>query len=67
MKLKEINYNVSADRNIFYSAYLRAPLQYNDVDPDKADKEKVDVTDVEEQKKEPIIDIDVKVNVPKLF
>ena len=34
-KLSDIYATVNTDKNIFYSAYLKGKIQYNDVDPDK--------------------------------
>ena len=34
-KLKEVNSIVNTDKNIFYSAYLKSKVQFNDVDPNK--------------------------------
>ncbi len=37
-KVIDIYYTVNTDKNVFYSAYLRSKVQYNDVDPDKMSK-----------------------------
>ena len=34
-KLKDVNSIVNTDKNIFYSAYLKSRVQFNDVDPNK--------------------------------
>ena len=34
-KLADVYSNVNTDKNIFYSAYMKEKIQYNDVDPDK--------------------------------
>ena len=34
-KLADVHSNVNTDKNVFYSAYLKGKIQYNDVDPDK--------------------------------
>jgi hypothetical protein len=34
-KLIDVYSNVNTERNIFYSAYMKGKIQYNDVDPDK--------------------------------
>lgn len=34
-KLADVHSNVNTDKNVFYSAYLKGKVQYNDVDPDK--------------------------------
>ena len=34
-KIYDVYVNSTSDTNIFYSAYLKSKLQYNDVDPDK--------------------------------
>ena len=35
MKLVDIHAIVNTEENIFYSAYLKGKVQFNDVDPDK--------------------------------
>lgn len=35
MKLIDVQNTVNSEKNIFYSAYLKTKIQYNDVDPDK--------------------------------
>ena len=35
-KLADVYANVNTEKNVFYSAYLKGKVQYNDVDPDKA-------------------------------
>lgn len=35
MKLMDVQNTVNSEKNIFYSAYLKTKVQYNDVDPDK--------------------------------
>ena len=35
-KLADVHSNVNTKKNVFYSAYLKGKVQYNDVDPDKA-------------------------------
>jgi hypothetical protein len=34
-KLGDVYANVNTEKNVFYSAYLKGKVQYNDVDPDK--------------------------------
>jgi hypothetical protein len=34
-KLADVHSNVNTEKNVFYSAYLKGKIQYNDVDPDK--------------------------------
>ena len=34
-KLADVYANVTSEQNVFYSAYLKAKVQYNDVDPNK--------------------------------
>ena len=46
-KLADVHSNVSTEKNVFYSAYLKGKVQYNDVDPDKAALLKI-----EDEKKE---------------
>ena len=35
MKVSDVYSRVNTKKNIFYSAYLKNKVQYNDVDPDK--------------------------------
>jgi len=44
-KLADVHSNVSTEKNVFYSAYLKGKVQYNDVDPDK-------VLKIEDEKKD---------------
>ena len=46
-KLADVHSNVNTEKNVFYSAYLKGKVQYNDVDPDKAALLKI-----EDEKKE---------------
>jgi hypothetical protein len=46
-KLGDVHSNVNTEKNVFYSAYLKGKVQYNDVDPDKAALLKI-----EDEKKE---------------
>jgi hypothetical protein len=34
-KLADVYANVNTERNVFYSAYMKGKIQYNDVDPNK--------------------------------
>ena len=34
-KLADVYSNVNTEKNVFYSAYMKGKIQYNDVDPDK--------------------------------
>ena len=34
-KLAEVHTTVNTEKNVFYSAYMKGKVQYNDVDPDK--------------------------------
>ena len=34
-KLGDIYATANTEKNVFYSAYLKGKIQYNDVDPDK--------------------------------
>lgn len=43
-KIYDVYVNSTSDANIFYSAYLKSKVQYNDVDPDK--KIVLEITDV---------------------
>ena len=42
-KIADVYATVNTERNIFYSAYLRGKVQYNDVDKDKKVKQQSDV------------------------
>lgn len=46
-KMADVYSNVNTEKNVFYSAYLKGKVQYNDVDPDKAALLKI-----EDEKKE---------------
>jgi hypothetical protein len=46
-KLLDVHSNVNTEKNVFYSAYLKGKVQYNDVDPDKAN-----LLRIEDEKKE---------------
>jgi hypothetical protein len=46
-KLSDIYATVHTEKNIFYSAYLKGKIQYNDVDPDKLLKIEDKKTDIE--------------------
>ena len=39
-KLIDVYANVNTEKNIFYSAYMKGKIQYNDVDPDKVLQDK---------------------------
>jgi hypothetical protein len=41
-KLGDVYANVNTEKNVFYSAYLKGKIQYNDVDPDKANALKIE-------------------------
>lgn len=41
-KIYDVYINSTSDTNIFYSAYLKSKVQYNDVDPDKKNDVKPD-------------------------
>lgn len=45
-KMGEVYSTVSTEKNIFYSAYLKGKVQYNDLDPDKVDKPVIDKDDI---------------------
>ena len=44
-KMADVYSNVNTEKNVFYSAYLKGKVQYNDVDPDK-------VLKIEDEKKD---------------
>jgi hypothetical protein len=49
-KLGDIYATANTEKNVFYSAYLKGKIQYNDVDPDK--KVGLTIEDLKEEKKE---------------
>jgi len=50
-KLSDVYITVNTEQNIFYSAYLKGKVQYNDVDPDKIDSiEMIEMHTEEEEK-----------------
>ena len=46
-KMADVYSNVNTEKNVFYSAYLKGKVQYNDVDPDK-----MKALQLEDEKKE---------------
>jgi cytochrome b subunit of formate dehydrogenase len=49
-KMSDVYLTVNTDKNVFYSAYLKGKIQYNDVDPDKIKLiELVEFDDIESQ------------------
>jgi cytochrome b subunit of formate dehydrogenase len=48
-KLADVFQTVNTEKNIFYSAYLKGKIQYNDVDPDKIILEVIELKDIENQ------------------
>ena len=56
MKLADVYSTVHTEQNIFYSAYLKSKVQFNDIDPNKVielkEEQKVEEQKVEEQKVE---------------
>jgi hypothetical protein len=38
LKLVDVQNTVNSEKNIFYSAYLKTKVQYNDIDPDKVNE-----------------------------
>jgi len=54
-KLSDVYLTVNTDKNVFYSAYLKGKIQYNDVDPDKIKLlELVEFSDIESHE-EPVL------------
>jgi hypothetical protein len=51
-KLGDIYATANTEKNVFYSAYLKGKIQYNDVDPDKKVGLTIEDVKVEEDKKE---------------
>ena len=43
-KVSDVFSTVNTKKNVFYSAYLKNKVQFNDVDPDKIQAEEVDET-----------------------
>ena len=54
-KLSDVYLTVNTEKNVFYSAYLKGKIQYNDVDPDKM---LIDLVEFGELEKD--IDIELK-------
>ena len=49
MKLIDVYSTINTDKNVFYSAYLKSKIQFNDVDPNKLcilDEDKKEVLDI---------------------
>jgi hypothetical protein len=56
-KLSDVYLTVNTDKNVFYSAYLKGKIQYNDVDPDKIKLlELVEFSDIESHE-EPVAQV----------
>lgn len=53
MKLADVYITVNTEKNIFYSAYLKGKVQFNDVDPDKV------ITPVNKQEKEEKVEMTI--------
>ena len=51
-KLGDIYATANTEKNVFYSAYLKGKIQYNDVDPDKKVGLKIEYLKVEDNKEE---------------
>lgn len=47
-KVSDVFSTVNTEKNIFYSAYLRDKVQFNDVDPDKVLQIEPDISDIQE-------------------
>ena len=63
LKVSDVYSTVNTKKNVFYSAYLKNKVQFNDVDPDKIIKESSkieelpdDITSIEEGKENKIVD-----------
>lgn len=63
-KLADVYSIINSDKNVFYSAYLKAKVQYNDVDPEKSEsfrtldatsKEEVNIEIVENGNKDMLV------------
>jgi len=59
-KLGDIYATANTEKNVFYSAYLKGKIQYNDVDPDK--KAVLQIEDVKVEDKKPDNEDDKKVD-----
>ena len=61
-KMADVYSTVNTEKNIFYSAYMKGKVQYNDVDPDKVllllSQDKIDV--IEDIKIDVIEDIKIE-------
>ena len=64
-KMADVYSTVNTEKNIFYSAYMKGKVQYNDVDPDKflLLQDIVEDNVIEEIKDNVIIDIKIEDNV----
>ncbi len=63
-KLADVYNTINSDKNVFYSAYLKAKVQYNDVDPEKSEsfrtleatsKEEVNIEIIENGNKDMLV------------
>jgi hypothetical protein len=52
MKLADVYSTVHTEQNIFYSAYLKSKVQFNDIDPNKVIELKEGEQKEEEQKED---------------
>ena len=61
-KMADVYSTVNTEKNIFYSAYMKGKVQYNDVDPDKVLllQDKIEDNVIEEIKDNVIIDIKIE-------
>ena len=63
-KLSDVFLTVNTEQNIFYSAYLKGKIQYNDVDPDKVHViELVEFGDIESHEVQPVAVVEEPVAV----
>ena len=61
MKLMDVQNTVNSEKNIFYSAYLKTKVQYNDVDPNKIDVYELKNIDVVEKEQVDMVENNVVV------
>jgi hypothetical protein len=55
-KLSDVYLTVNTEKNVFYSAYLKGKIQYNDVDPDKVHLiELVEFGDIESHEEKTVV------------
>jgi hypothetical protein len=62
-KLNDVYTNVNTEQNVFYSAYLKGKVQYNDVDPDKVEPNDIGIeVPLEVSSEENVTEKDIELN-----